>query len=110
MEPIPEKAGTRTNRAIDLKHYDQDAIVRGEGSISHVVRADVLSGFVVRLEFDDGFIREIDLEPELWGPMFEPLRDPKVFRQLRVDPEIGTIVWPNGADLAPEFLREESPA
>ena len=51
---------------------------------------------------DDG---EIDLEPELWGEVFEPLRDPAVFRQFTIDPGFHTLVWPNGADLAPEFLH-----
>jgi hypothetical protein len=56
--------------------------------------------------FDDGTEREIDLERELWGPMFEPLgADPKLFRQVRVDKELGTIVWPNGADMDPDVLH-----
>ena len=50
-------------------------------------------------------MREIDLEAELWGPMFEPLRDdPELFRQVHVDEELGTIVWPNGADFDPDVL------
>jgi hypothetical protein len=69
-----------------------------------------LEGFVLRLDFDDGTVREIDLEPELWGPVFEPLRaDPELFRQVRVDEELGTIVWPNGADLDPDVLHGEAP-
>lgn len=72
-----------------------------------VSSVEVLHDFVVRVGFMDGVVREIDLEPELWGPVFEPLRDPAVFRQVKVDDELGTIVWPNGADLAPEFLYGE---
>jgi hypothetical protein len=69
-----------------------------------------LKGFVLRLGFDDGTVREIDLEAELWGPVFEPLRnDPQLFRQVRVDNELGTIVWPNGADMDPDVLHGEVP-
>jgi hypothetical protein len=64
-----------------------------------------LEGFVLRLGFDDGTEREIDLAAELWGPVFEPLRDPQLFRQVRVDEELGTIVWPNGADMDPDVLH-----
>jgi hypothetical protein len=60
----------------------------------------------VWLEFADGLRGEIDLAGELWGPMFEPLKDPSVFAQVRADTEHDTIVWPNGADFAPEFLYE----
>jgi hypothetical protein len=70
-----------------------------------------LGGFVLRLGFDDGSVREIDLEAELWGPVFEPLRDPQLFRRVRVDEELGTIVWPNGADFDPDVLHgDASPA
>jgi hypothetical protein len=68
-----------------------------------------LEGFVLRLGFDDGTVRELDLEAELWGPVFEPLRDLQVFRQVRVDEELGTIVWPNGADLDPDVLHGDAP-
>jgi len=69
-----------------------------------------LAGFALRLGFDDGTVREIDLVAELWGPVFEPLRDdPQLFRQVRVDEELGTIVWPNGADLDPDVLHGEAP-
>jgi hypothetical protein len=67
---------------------------------------EALGGFVLRLCFDDGSEREIDLEAELWGPVFEPLRaDPQLFRQVRVDRELGTIVWPNCADMDPDVLH-----
>lgn len=74
--------------------------------LERVVGVTVLSNYVVQVMFDDGVVRRIDLEPELYGEMFEPLRDPATFVRVRVDPEAGTIVWPNGADLAPEFLYE----
>jgi Protein of unknown function (DUF2442) len=69
-----------------------------------------LQGFILRLGFDDGAVREIDLEGELWGPVFEPLRrDRQLFRQVRVDEELGTIVWPNGADMDPDVLHGYTP-
>ena len=64
-----------------------------------------LDGFRVRLGFTDGSSREIDLEPYLHGPVFEPIRqDTKMFREVSVDPRAGTIVWPNGADIDPDVL------
>lgn len=68
-----------------------------------------LRGFRLRLTFSNDSIREIDLDPFLWGPMFNALRvDPKLFRAVRIYPEGETIYWPNGADIAPETLYEES--
>jgi hypothetical protein len=61
--------------------------------------------YVLRLTFSDGTRRDVDLEPDLWGPVFEPLRDHEVFRQVAVDSELGTIVWPNGADMDPDGLH-----
>jgi len=77
---------------------------------ARVQTIELLERFVLRLRFDDGTVREIDLEAELWGPVFEPLRhDPQLFRQVRVDEELGTIVWPNGADLDPDVLHGDAP-
>jgi hypothetical protein len=59
------------------------------------------------LRFADGVEGEIDLEPQLWGPMFEPLKDEALFAQFKLSPERSTIFWPNDADLAPEFLYEK---
>ena len=71
-----------------------------------VIRVRVVRDFVVELEFDDGSRREVDLERFLWGPVFERIRtDPDFFRQVRVDEEAGTIVWPNGADIDPVVLH-----
>jgi hypothetical protein len=73
---------------------------------ARIVSVESLDDFVLRLSFDDGTEREVDLERDLWGPMFEPLRaDPELFRQVRVDEELGTIVWPNGADMDPDVLH-----
>jgi len=71
-----------------------------------LVDAKHTGGFRVWLKFADGIEGEIDLTDELWGPVFEPLKDEAAFAELRLDPELRTIVWPNGADFAPEFLRE----
>ena len=70
-----------------------------------IVDVEPLHDYTLRLDFSDGTSREIDLEPELWGPMFEPLRDVTEFRKVAVDRELGTIVWPNGADLDPDVLH-----
>lgn len=67
-----------------------------------------MNGYKLELSFKDGLIGTIDLENELWGPMFEPLKDLDFFRKVKVDGERNTIVWPNGVDLAPEFLYEEA--
>ena len=69
-------------------------------SVSH------LHDYVLHLTFTDGATGEVDLADELDGGVFLPLRDPAVFRQARLDPATHTIVWPTGADFAPEFLRD----
>lgn len=72
----------------------------------HVKDAKYLHDYVIWLRFNDGAEGEIDLREELEGEMFEPLRDLEKFRRFYVDPELETIVWENGADLAPEFLYD----
>lgn len=74
--------------------------------ILHVVEAHYERDYVIRLRFDDGAEGFVDLAGELHGPMFAPLKDVAKFRAFRVDPELNTIVWENGADFAPEFLHE----
>ena len=70
--------------------------------------ATYLRDYRIHLTFDDGREGVIDLEGELWGEVFEPLKDTDAFRRFRMDPELDTIVWPTGADLAPEFLYERA--
>jgi len=72
----------------------------------HIVEARYVAGHTVWLRFRDGTSGEIDLAAALHGPVFEPLRDPAVFSRFYVHPEFHTLAWPNGADFAPEFLRE----
>ena len=72
-----------------------------------VIEAKYIRDYTIWVKFEDGSEGEIDLSAELYGPIFEPLRDVRYFEQLRVDPELGTIAWPNGADFAPEFLYDQ---
>jgi Protein of unknown function (DUF2442) len=64
-----------------------------------------LDGYAVHVRFADGTTADVDISYLLdYGGVFEPLRDPAYFAQLRADAEAGTIVWPNDADIAPETL------
>lgn len=74
--------------------------------ILHVLEATYQRDYIIRLKFNDGAEGFVDLAKELHGEMFAPLKDPERFRSFRVDPELNTIVWQNGADLAPEFLHQ----
>jgi len=74
--------------------------------ILHVKEAKYLHDYVIRVRFNDGIEGEVDLENELEGEVFGPLRDKRKFKSFKVDPILETIVWENGADLAPEFLHE----
>ena len=80
-------------------------------SAPYEVRAvEHLDGHRLRLTFADGMTGEIDLTARFTGqvgPMFEPLREVAYFAQVAVDEDLGTIVWPNGADLAPDALHEQ---
>jgi hypothetical protein len=76
--------------------------------IPRVTRAEAGEKWIIHVVFEDGTEGDVDLSEELYGEVFEPLRDPGYFRKFRVDPELRTIVWPNGADFAPEFLYEKA--
>jgi hypothetical protein len=58
------------------------------------------------VEFSDGVVKKVDLSKELYGKVFEPLKDPELFKQISVNKETNTIEWSNGADFAPEYLYE----
>jgi hypothetical protein len=72
-----------------------------------IVEAHYVTGFKIWIRFSDGAEGDVDLSHELVGPIFEPLRNVEEFRRFSLHPELRTLVWPNGADLAPEFLREK---
>lgn len=74
----------------------------------HVLEARHVAGHTVWLRFRDGTVGEVDLAAALRGPIFEPLRDVGYFGRFSLHPEFHTLVWPNGADLAPEFLYEQA--
>ena len=72
--------------------------------ILHITEAKYLTDYKVQVSFNDGKEGVADLSDVLRGPIFNPLKDKKLFAQLRVDEEMATIAWPNGADLAPESV------
>ena len=73
-----------------------------------LVAANYVRQFTIWVRFDDGVEGEIDLKPELYGPLFEPLLDLTQFRKFSIHPEFHTLVWENGADIAPDFLHEKA--
>jgi hypothetical protein len=73
-----------------------------------VMAVEVVGDYRLRLTFADGTVGEVDLGDRDWQGVFEPLRDPTYFSRVRIDPEAGTIAWPNGTDMAPEPLYEEA--
>lgn len=67
---------------------------------------DIVNLYTIRVCFDDNSEQTIDFGPVLVGELYGPLRDPELFNQVRIDPEIETLVWPNGADFDPATLHE----
>ena len=73
--------------------------------IHRVTSVELLGGYRLEVGFDDGCAREIDLELILEGEIYGPLRGPAVFASVEIDPEVHTLVWPNGADFDPAILH-----
>jgi hypothetical protein len=73
--------------------------------MNRIVRVSAGQGYTLHVLFDDGTNGEVDLSARLFGPVFEPLRDPLLFAEVRVD-EYGAVCWPNGADLAPDAIYQ----
>jgi hypothetical protein len=73
--------------------------------LPHITHAHHVAGYTLWLRFNDGAEGEVNLGDELYGEVFEPLKELDYFCKFQVHPELRTVVWPNGADFAPEFLR-----
>ena len=74
--------------------------------ICKVVSLEIAGPHRLRVGFDDGLVREIDFLPVLAGEMLAPLRNSELFKQVRIDPETHTLVWPTGADFDPAMLHD----
>lgn len=113
-EELREISETRLGRLpwkTNLRQYSRpDGFSRppegSNASLPQVIAVRPFPEYLLVLQFKDGELRVFDMEPMLWGEMFEPLRVKELFNQVRV--EDGTIVWPNGADLDPEDLYASS--
>jgi hypothetical protein len=77
-----------------------------KNDILHVNSVRYLRDHLLEVEFDTGITKVVDIEPLLTGRVFEPVKDVEFFSKVTVDPVSRTIVWPNGADLAPEALYD----
>ena len=73
--------------------------------IFRVISFEKVAPFTLRVLFDDGTSQVIDFRPVLKGELYGLLQDPSLFDQVRVDPEVHTLVWPNGADFDPAILH-----
>ncbi len=74
--------------------------------ILRIVEAKACGDYSLEITFSNGVRKRVNVLPLLEGPVFEPLRDPSFFARVTVDPVVGTVVWPNEADIAPEALYE----
>jgi len=69
-----------------------------------IVSLEIISDGILDLKFDCGASRQVDLTPIMFGSLFGELKNPDFFKQVSLDPEVGTICWPNGADFDPDTL------
>ena len=76
--------------------------------IPKLERAEYVREYTIRTRFADGLEGDVDLGDQLWGEVFEPLKNQETFRAFRLDEELNTITWSTGADFAPEFLYERA--
>lgn len=76
--------------------------------IYRVISFDIVAPYTLRIRFDDATVQTIDFEPVLAGELYAPLRDVTLFNRVNIDPEVRTLVWPNGADFDPATLHDWS--
>ena len=86
-----------------MTHFPSIALME---EIVHVTEVRSAGVHRLQLGFDDGTAGELDFSDEDWSGVFAPLSDPEFFARVALDNELGTIVWPNGADIAPETLHQ----
>ncbi len=77
-----------------------------EHGIDRVESFEIISSYTLKVRFDDNTEQVIDFEPILFGELFGPLRDLNLFNQVKIDTEVHTLVWPNGADFDPATLHD----
>jgi hypothetical protein len=80
--------------------------VLNDDELCDVTGFEIVGDYTIRVTFDDASEQVIDFEPILYGPMFEPLRELEVFNQVKLDSNLGTLVWPTGADIDPNVLHD----
>ncbi|MGQ0792769.1 MAG: DUF2442 domain-containing protein [Deltaproteobacteria bacterium] len=73
--------------------------------IFRVQSFEIVAPYTLKILFDDNTTQTIDFQPILAGELYKPLRDLSLFNQVRIDAEVQTLVWPNGADFDPETLH-----
>ena len=93
---------------MDKKLFDElTRSIREAGEIvrpPRLIEAKYKDAYTIWIRFADGVAGDVDLKDDLWGEVFEPLKSVSEFRKFKVDEELHTLVWPKGADFAPEFL------
>jgi hypothetical protein len=97
MGPSTQPSASEENRSASIANSFQAP------EINRIVLASVFGDYCVELKFSDGYSGQLDLAPALWGPIFDDLKDPAYFRELRLEDD--TIRWPNDADFCPDVLR-----
>jgi hypothetical protein len=94
-----KKAAGRAHRTIEIGCSMSRPICR-------VRSFEIISAYTLQIRFDDSTEQTIDFQPILAGELYSPLRNLELFNQVRIDPEVQTLVWPNGADFDPATLHD----